>query len=148
MHEFLHALGQKHEQSRADRDTYVTIHFDEIKANKSHNFEISTAGDCNTAGVDGCDPSSGRDYDILSLMHYGAHAFSKGSSPTITAKDAAYARYTSDPAQYHKYGLGNRMGMTQDDADQLAAQYVGENSMCLSNVLEPAPHCTDEPADD
>lgn len=148
MHEFLHALGQKHEQSRADRDTYVTVDFSKIPDAKRHNFEISTEADCNTAGVEGCDPSSGRDYDILSLMHYGATAFSVDGSPTIIPKPAAYQRYTSDPAQYHKYELGNRMGMTQDDADQLAAQYVGENPMCLSNVLSEAPYCTDKPMDD
>ena len=38
--------------------------------------------------------------------------------------------------------------MTQDDADQLAAQYVGENSMCLSNVKAANPHCTDRTKND
>ena len=39
-HEFIHALGMYHMQSRPDRDQYVTIHFDNIQAGKEHNFQL------------------------------------------------------------------------------------------------------------
>ncbi len=38
-HELCHALGLKHEQSRYDRDTYVTIEWDNIVEDKKHNFD-------------------------------------------------------------------------------------------------------------
>jgi hypothetical protein len=110
IHELLHALGQKHEQSRPDRDTYVTVEFAKISAGKQNNFEVDAKED------------TVRPYDMLSLMHYDATAFSTDGSATITAKPAAYGLYTNNSAEYHKYRLGNRIGMTQTDADQLAAQ--------------------------
>jgi hypothetical protein len=110
MHELLHALGQTHEQSRPDRDTYVTVNFAKIIAGKENNFHVQAEDDV------------ARPYDMLSLMHYSASAFSIDGSDTINPKDAAFSLYTSNPAEYHKYHLGNRVGMTQLDADQLAEQ--------------------------
>jgi hypothetical protein len=111
IHELLHALGQKHEQSRPDRDTYVTVNFAKIEERQKHNFEVDAKED------------TVRPYDMLSLMHYDAKAFSTDGTDTITPKEpAAYRLYTNNSAEYHKYRLGNRIGMTQTDADQLAAQ--------------------------
>lgn len=41
-HEFLHALGLLHEQSRPDRDNFVVIDFSNIPAKNRHNFEIAS----------------------------------------------------------------------------------------------------------
>ncbi|NXW59001.1 MEP1A protein, partial [Eurystomus gularis] len=81
-HEILHALGFYHEQSRMDRDDYVTIWWDEIIAGKEHNFlkyDDSFITDLNTP------------YDYESVMHYRPFSFNKNESiPTITAKIPAF----------------------------------------------------------
>uniref|UniRef100_A0ABM0LZB5 Metalloendopeptidase n=1 Tax=Saccoglossus kowalevskii TaxID=10224 RepID=A0ABM0LZB5_SACKO len=62
-HELGHAIGFWHEQSREDRDNYVTIHWDNIQSGKSHNFNKYGPETINSYSVP---------YDIGSLMHYGA----------------------------------------------------------------------------
>ena len=59
IHEFLHALGMVHEQSRPDRDDYVEIIFANIQTNALGNFETNTQSYTNNV-----------EYDYASVMHY------------------------------------------------------------------------------
>eukprot|EP00908_Phaeocystis_cordata_P017071 Transcript_28406.p1 GENE.Transcript_28406~~Transcript_28406.p1 ORF type:complete len:735 (+),score=129.99 Transcript_28406:138-2342(+) len=113
MHEFLHAMGQLHEQSRPDRDTYVTVNTDNIKP--SYVSQYNTNDDADV----------GRDYDMLSIMHYGDTYFRKAGNTgkTMVAKDAAKALITDDQTKWSSLKFGNRVGPTQSDANQLAEQY-------------------------
>jgi len=72
-HELLHALGFWHEQSRADRDNYVRINWQNIITDQQHNFNKYTTG------VD----YLGQPYDYYSIMHYEWNAFSKNGYATI-----------------------------------------------------------------
>lgn len=76
-HEFLHALGFWHEQSRSDRDTYVTINWDNIDFEGQSNFNKFSD-----------DPvyNLGSPYDYGSVMHYGAYDFTNNGLPTIDSK--------------------------------------------------------------
>lgn len=79
VHEICHAVGIYHEQSRKDRDQYLTIHFANIQAGMEGNFSKAT-------GV--------RDFDIGffdfgSIMLYGPTAFSVNGQPTITKIDGS-----------------------------------------------------------
>lgn len=71
-HEIGHVLGLWHEQSRADRDAYIQILWDNIEDNYKYNF--------NQHLTDGQDFG---EYDYQSIMHYTAYAFSKNGERTI-----------------------------------------------------------------
>jgi hypothetical protein len=75
VHELGHAWGLWHEQSREDRDSYVTINWQNIQAGREHNFNQHIS--------DGDDIGP---YDYGSIMHYGMYAFSKNGLPTIVPK--------------------------------------------------------------
>ncbi len=73
IHEIGHTAGLWHEQSREDRDSFVTIHWDKIQPGLQHNFDQHIS--------DGDDVGA---YDYGSIMHYPRNAFSIDGSDTIT----------------------------------------------------------------
>ncbi|KAJ8289811.1 hypothetical protein GJAV_G00005590 [Gymnothorax javanicus] len=76
-HEILHALGFWHEQSRYDRDEYVTILWENIEEGQELNFEKTLKNETT---------SHGTPYDYYSVMHYGPYTFSNGNGTTIITK--------------------------------------------------------------
>lgn len=72
VHEFGHALGLWHEQSRNDRDQYVNIVWDNIKEESKHNFNQHLYKNIDMGP-----------YNYDSIMHYSAYAFSKNNEKTI-----------------------------------------------------------------
>ncbi|GCC35821.1 hypothetical protein chiPu_0014309 [Chiloscyllium punctatum] len=70
-HEFLHAIGFQHEQSRSDRDLYIQIIWENISDDLKYNFNKL---DTNNLGTK---------YDYGSVMQYGRTAFSKNGRPTM-----------------------------------------------------------------
>lgn len=121
IHELGHALGMAHEQSRPDRSSYVTIHWENIKAGKENNFAIASGGYVAEA------------YDYLSLMHYGNDAFSTNGNPTITLVDGA-----------HDNSIGQRVGLSQYDADQLQSMYREVEPSCTASSVDGNQGCEDK----
>ncbi|MDY8022014.1 M12 family metallopeptidase [Paenibacillus polymyxa] len=76
IHEIAHSIGYWHEQSRADRDNFVTIHLENVFSGMEHNF--------NQHINDGQDVGF---YDYDSIMHYPRKAFSKNGLDTIVPSD-------------------------------------------------------------
>ncbi|MBN3272215.1 HCE1 enzyme, partial [Polyodon spathula] len=73
-HEFIHALGFNHEQTRSDRDNHVTIQYQNIQRGMEYNFNRVNTNNLGTP------------YDYDSVMHYGRYAFSSNGRPTIVPK--------------------------------------------------------------
>lgn len=77
IHEIGHAIGLLHEHTRADRDQYIKINWENVQDDKRFNFEINENFDKNYGA-----------YDYGSIMHYGEYYFSANGQPTIQAINA------------------------------------------------------------
>ena len=76
-HEVMHSLGIWHQQMRSDRKDHVEVLWNNIPENKWKNFNRYTIKKVNEHGLP---------YDLMSIMHYSAVAFSKDRPKKKTIK--------------------------------------------------------------
>uniref|UniRef100_A0A665V5G8 Metalloendopeptidase n=1 Tax=Echeneis naucrates TaxID=173247 RepID=A0A665V5G8_ECHNA len=100
-HEFNHALGFQHEQTRSDRDSYVRINWENIEPSMAYNFQKANTNNLNTP------------YDYSSIMHYGRTAFS-----------IAYGKETITPIPNPNVQIGQRQGMSRWDITRINKLYA------------------------
>lgn len=79
MHELFHSLGFYHEQSRPDRDNYVTVYLNNTDFyNENTVYQFKPVPDIRVTRF--------TPYDYDSIMHYDAFAFTNNRRPTIVPK--------------------------------------------------------------
>ncbi|XP_074002889.1 meprin A subunit beta [Numenius arquata] len=113
-HEFLHALGFWHEQSRSDRDDYVSIIWDRIQAGKEHNFNKYNDTTSDSLNVP---------YDYTSVMHYSQTAFRNGTEPTIVTNIPDFMDV-----------IGQRMDFSDYDLQKLNRLYNCSSSLSFMDT--------------
>jgi len=79
-HELMHVLGFYHEQSRPDRDDFLTINLENVETAMRHNFNKYAWGSTVF--------QQGAPYDYSSVMHYGTTAFTMNGKPTMVPRQA------------------------------------------------------------
>jgi hypothetical protein len=100
VHELGHTIGLWHEQSRADRDRYVRVLYENIRESSARDFDVQVS-----------DEAEYRPYDYASVMHYGPYADSEESrGKTIE---------TIPPG----IPIGQRDGLSAGDADAVTRMY-------------------------
>ena len=111
LHEIGHALGLWHEQSRPDRDSYVTILWDNIE--EKYRFAFRKR-------IDRAVDYQGTGYDYGSIMHYPTTAFVKpncsGCQTIVVNNNAAYISQSSPE-------LGRGKNISDSDAIQIRRLY-------------------------
>lgn len=108
IHEIGHAIGLFHEHTRADRDNFITVQWDNVIPGKELNFDIY---DDNTITFG--------EYDYGSIMHYGSNYFSQNGQDTITVPDGVT--------------IGQRIALSDRDLDAVAQMYQTDLSL-ITNV--------------
>lgn len=108
LHEIGHAIGFWHEQSRPDRDEYLTILWNNIQDGKEHNFER----------LDSEVDSLGEAYGYRSIMHYNLYAFSKNKKKTIRVREGPYN------AQGRPPHVGRRSRLSDSDVMRINRMYI------------------------
>lgn len=117
MHEWLHAAGIYHEQSRNDRDTYITVNASNVQPGRLYNFMKYAPG----TGLD-VGP-----YDYESIMHYGERAFAIGTGTTIDVNTPPAPSGTTI-GQRSRLSAGDKAGI---NSLYPTASFCGENNRWL-----------------
>ncbi|PIK56723.1 putative zinc metalloproteinase nas-13-like [Apostichopus japonicus] len=106
MHELMHAVGFQHEQTRTDRDQFVTVYYQNIQSGLEYNFV--------RYNQDTIDHLQTR-YDYYSIMHYPMNAFSRNGRPTIVPRQAGVS-------------IGNRNDFSATDILKINRYYGCEDT--------------------
>ncbi|XP_063405763.1 MAM and LDL-receptor class A domain-containing protein 1-like [Mytilus trossulus] len=116
VHEMLHAMGGHHEQSRSDRDNYVTIEWPNVQPQWNGYAYV------NNTNMVKENTQDNNPYDAESSMQYSLYAFSTNGKQTIKFKD-------------------QRLEFLADSADGLEFYDIQD----VTDAYKCTDHCTNRP---
>jgi hypothetical protein len=143
VHEIGHAVGFFHEQSRNDRDRFLTIQIQNAMDGTASNFQLPRRGEARDVGP----------FDFASVMLYGPDAFSKNGRPTMVVKQwvidsLGRNRKFADNLINGNWGINHRAaaglrGLSKGDVAGVAAMYPDpadrSPTLDLSQFVQPPP---------
>ncbi|MCP9258562.1 Metalloendopeptidase [Dirofilaria immitis] len=120
-HEVAHALGFWHEQSRPDRDNYVTVRWENIDRDSKGQFLKELPSDVDNGNVP---------YDYGSIMHYSGLSKTIGQRDQLSFNDIRLMNviYCSDSCPQN-YPVNVEDIRIQDDVDDVVVQMFCERVM-------------------
>ena len=130
IHEIGHAIGLWHEQSRVDRENYITINYNNIQSGREHNFQTYAQ-----QGFDGAEYTNGLDFG--SIMMYGSYSFSDNGQPTIVKKDGStFNIQRSGLSSGDKTGVNNMYPYSSGGSSTSTAPvYVNGETYTVSGLM-------------
>ncbi|WP_434390476.1 M12 family metallopeptidase [Melittangium boletus] len=149
MHEVMHGLGVHHEQSRCDRDNFVSIRWENIPSDEHSNYDKECSGSTDHGPYDFASimhyPSSRNNVTIIA-PHNSAHAALMGSRQALSWGDInvlggmyGYAchpsRTTCHPWECGIVEVGCGMTVACGPCQACEAGYCGDGSCCPSTGM-------------
>uniref|UniRef100_A0A914XEH6 Metalloendopeptidase n=1 Tax=Plectus sambesii TaxID=2011161 RepID=A0A914XEH6_9BILA len=123
MHELMHSAGFFHEQSRTDRDGYVTVKWENVESGMENQFDKYSQNLITLLGVA---------YDYGSIMHYSKTAFSKNGLNTLVPIQPGVM-------------IGQRVNFSPVDIYKINILYGCDTSGSGSSITAPTPRATAPP---
>ena len=112
VHEIGHAVGCFHEQTRNDRDKFLSIQTQNAIDGTASNFQLPLRGEAQDVGP----------FDFASVMLYASDAFTKNGLPTMVVKEAIRAQVGDFWGINHRQGAGLK-GLSKGDVAGVAFMY-------------------------
>lgn len=129
IHEIGHSLGLWHEQSRVDRENFITINYNNIQSGREHNFQTYAQ-----QGFDGAEFTSSLDFG--SIMMYGSYSFSSNGQPTIVKKDGStFNIQRNGLSSGDKTGINNMYPYSGGGSTKTAPVYVNGESYTVGGLI-------------
>ncbi len=127
LHEMGHVVGLWHEQSRSDRDQYVTVNYQNIIKGSRSNFDM-IQDNVQNLGL----------YDYASLMHYPPFEQTRNGAPSIETIPAGMPLASAEgvPTPATDYSAGDKEGILRLYGAPPAAITVASNPAGLNVTID------------